>query len=162
MATALPVGFDPSTWESAVAAPFIVGNLYEDKATGYVYRYVQNHATDGAWAAGGAIVLTAAISNAGVSWVCTMSKGASQLSSTAVVGLAVRAVAVAKFGFVMVNGQYAGALNAANNVTNQTPVISGNATLGNWVNVAAATTPCAGCAQANASGGVFPMMVRCL
>ena len=135
MATPLS-GVDPTSYESATLAPFTLGGIYIDEATGYLYRLVKNHASDGAWALGGAIVLTslpAGTSGYTQSWVCTMSKGASQLGSGALVGMAVRAVAVSHYGFVMIDGQFAFALNAANTAFGMTPVTSGNVTLGNWV-----------------------------
>lgn len=158
---ATPIGLDPVNYVSTVVGNYVLGAIYQDETTGALFRYLQNHATDGALVAGCSLVPTLVANNSSYYGynIVTKSGGASQLSG--VVGMAVRAVPVANYFFALVWGQYAFALNAANTVTSGTPV-KVSATAGNWANVTAVTDIVSGWAEANASGGVFPMMIRCL
>lgn len=141
---------------------FVLGMKYVDFSTGFEFRFLRNHVTDGALVAGAAVVKTAAVaSNNVASWIVTPCKGASQLNFNVPVALAPCAVPLNYYFFGMIDGEFTFALNAANTAFGiGTPITSGNATLGNWISAAGGNAVVAGWSQANAAGGFFPMKVQ--
>lgn len=147
MATAL--NFDPGTWNSSVAAPFTLGDLYA--SGGKTYLYVQ--LTDAVNATNGMVAERASTS----SYIVTVDRSGGSALGRFPKGVFVGNVTAGNFGFVQILGIHSAVKDAAGALTARVKVISHATTDGDSAPATAYTDITIGVCLANSSGGVAPV-----
>lgn len=153
---ATPIGFDPTIYTSASAAPFTLGAIYSG-TDGRLFRYVYNNSgvsiTNG----------TVCCWNNSSSYTVIGANRASGLVGTpaaqSVAGVAVGTIPTTSYGFILVRGIHQSVLGVATVTLQRAQKASGTNDSG--TDVTNAYDPSFGTALSTISGGVYTVDVRC-
>lgn len=158
---ATPIGFDPTIYTSATAAPFTLGAIYSG-TDGRLFRYVYNNSgvslTNGTvccWNNSSTYTVIGAQRTTGLVGTPT---------AQAVAGVAVGTIPTTMYGFILIRGIHQSVLAAAagtQTLQRKQKAYVATAVNDSGTDVVNAYDPDFGVALTTASGGVYTVDVRC-